>query len=160
MKELLADIWIDVQYVSERHDLDPVVVLAIIEQESAYQTLAMRFEPGYRWLWPKQNKVQAPCGVSLSTEKNQQATSWGLMQVMGAVAREHGCALPFLSALCHPTLGVEYGCRHLAKLKARWSTPADYISAYNAGHPTMRNKQYVADVLARAERLRVWLEKQ
>jgi len=158
MQEIISPIWGTVMDVSSRHDLDPVLVFALIEQESNYQTQAMRFEPGYRWLWPKPSEVKAPFGVSLATERNQQATSWGLMQVMGAVAREHGCGLPYLSSLCNPGLGIEYGCKHLAKLKRRWPAKCDYISAYNAGHPTMKNKQYVASVLARSERLRAWLE--
>jgi len=161
MKETVTAIWQTVQSVAERHGMDPVLVLAIIEQESGYETHAIRHEPGYRWLWPKPSQVKAPSGVSLATEKNQQATSWGLMQVMGAVAREHGCELPFLTALCSsPALGIEYGVRHLAKLKRRWSFRCDFISAYNAGHPTQSNARYVSEVLARIERLKLWAERQ
>src|SRR5260370_39591611 len=43
--------------------------------------------------------------------------SWGLMQVMGQVAREHGFAAsehPFLSELCDPEQGITVGCRVLS----------------------------------------------
>src|SRR5260370_34198806 len=43
--------------------------------------------------------------------------SWGLMQVMGQVAREHGFAAgehPFRSELCDPEQGITVGCRGLS----------------------------------------------
>lgn len=132
--------------------LEPPLVAAIVMQESGGNPFAIRAEPDYRWLWPAATAVVPPRGVSLGTEIAQQRTSWGLMQVMGAVAREHGCREPFLTALVDPALGLHYGCLYLARLFARnpGAGREGAVSAYNAGHPTPDNEDtYVRPVLAR-----------
>lgn len=133
--------------------LEPVLVAALILQESGGNSRAIRHEPEYRWLWPGGGPVTPPPGVSLATEVAQQRTSWGLMQVMGAVAREYGCREPFLTALIDdPALGLRFGCLHLAVLFARFPGAGreGAVSAYNAGHPTPDNEtSYVRPVIAR-----------
>ncbi len=75
--------------------------------------------------------------------------SWGLMQVMGAVAREYGFSGRFLSQLCDPAVGLEYGCRHLSILLKRHGTIRAALSAYNSGQPhTMRGNEYAEKVTA------------
>jgi hypothetical protein len=141
---------------SARHGLKPVLVAAVVEQESGGQQWATRHEPNYIWLWPAGGPVTPPRGVSYSTEVNQQRTSWGLMQVMGAVARERGCREPFLACLCDPALGLEYGCRHLLWLRQRFGYPPDseLLAAYNAGSPASKaGQQYATEVLSRVPRL-------
>lgn len=114
---------------AKKHDLWPDLVRAIIEVESGGDPLAMRFEPEWRW----HLDVTIP-GVSKATERNQQATSWGLMQVMGTVAREHGFLGQFMSALCDPAMGLDYGCRHLSKMMRRYEGSVWHaVAAYNAG---------------------------
>jgi hypothetical protein len=89
------------------HELDAALVCAIIEQESAWNTYAIRYEPGFR------TRYVAPLHLP-PTEEVARSISWGLMQVMGQVAREHGFTDKFLSALCDPTLGLDLGCAVLA----------------------------------------------
>ena len=89
------------------HLLDPALVCAIIEQESAWNPHAIRYEPGFR------TRYVAPMGLP-PTEEIARSISWGLMQVMGQVAREHGFTGKFLSALCDPALGLDIGCAALA----------------------------------------------
>jgi soluble lytic murein transglycosylase-like protein len=140
---------------AKKYELDPVVVAAVVLQESAGNPWAIRYEPNYRWLYPAGGPLLVPRGVSEATEVAQQKTSFGLMQVLGAVAREHGCADPFLTVLCQPAKGLEYGCRHLAKQKKRWPATHKYLAAYNAGRPDVAaGMRYAAEVAARAERLR------
>jgi hypothetical protein len=63
----------------------------------------------------------------------QQATSWGLLQVMGMVARERGYTGPCV-ALCHdPELALTLGMQQLAWLKVRTASEDAMIRAYNAG---------------------------
>lgn len=119
--------------IAARYRLPASLVRAIISVESGWDTTACRFEPHYRYLWDVRrgapfrrltaiesaseqapDDFSAPRGVGRHTEWQHQQTSWGLMQIMGAVAREHGCGVPFLTALCEPSTGLEYGCRHLA----------------------------------------------
>ena len=112
------------------HDLDSRLVIAVIEQESGGNPWAMRHEPKFRWFWnvatgtPWHGPAVAEAfahlpGCSRETEFEGQRTSWGMMQVMGAVARERGFKGAFLSELADPATGIEYGCRHLSGLLKR-----------------------------------------
>ena len=56
---------------------------------------------------------EAALAILGATEFNAQCTSRGLMQVMGAVARERGFVGQFLTELCDPETGIEYGVRQL-----------------------------------------------
>jgi soluble lytic murein transglycosylase-like protein len=73
------------------HSLDPALVCAVVEQESAWNSWAIRFEPGFlaRYVAP----LHAAGKIS-ATEAYARSFSWGLMQVMGQVAREHGFGSP------------------------------------------------------------------
>jgi len=92
---------------ASKHALDPALVCAVVEQESAWDTHAIRYEPAFR------TRYVAPLGLP-STEEIARSISWGLMQVMGQVAREHGFSGKFLSALCDPAAGLDIGCAVLA----------------------------------------------
>jgi Transglycosylase SLT domain len=101
-----------------KHALDPALVCAVVEQESAWDAHAMRYEPGFR------SRYVAPLGLP-PTEEVARSISWGLMQVMGQVAREHGFAGKFLSALCDPATGLDIGC---AVLAAKLSAATEHAS--------------------------------
>jgi Transglycosylase SLT domain len=83
-----------------RFDLDPALVCAVIEQESAWNTNAIRYEPVFRERYLLPLKL-AP------TEEVARSMSWGLMQVMGQVARENGFTGEFLSEICVPSVGIK-----------------------------------------------------
>jgi soluble lytic murein transglycosylase-like protein len=129
--------------IAAAHDLDPALVCAVIEQESAWNPWAVRYEPGFlsRYVAPLYT-----AGKLSATEAYTRAMSWGLMQVMGQVAREFGFAGESLPELCDPATGVEFGCRVLAKrmARARGDAPAALL-AWNGG----ANPNYPAEVLAR-----------
>jgi soluble lytic murein transglycosylase-like protein len=59
------------------------------------------------------------------------------MQVIGQVAREFGFTGKYLSELCDPAVGIEYGCRKLAKCFEKAKGAVDVVShallAYNGG---------------------------
>ena len=128
-------------------NLPPHLVRAIISVESSGDPLAIRHEPGYRWLWDvraarpyrgEHDRLPAPPGVSGPTELMQQQTSWGIMQVMGATAREMGFQGKFLSELCEFETGLHYGCLYLDRLRRRfWSRHGweGVAAAFNAGSP-------------------------
>ena len=143
-------------------DIDSSLILAIIKKESEGKPWATRFEPGfYRWLSRRVTDVVvggAEFFVTKETELICRATSYGLMQILGQVARERGFDEPYLTALCNPYLGVQYGCKQLGFLGKRHNNLLDVVASYNAGSPRRAangeyvNQEYVNDVLVYAEK--------
>jgi soluble lytic murein transglycosylase-like protein len=129
--------------IAAAHGIEPALVCAVIEQESAWNPWAVRYEPGFlsRYVAPLYT-----AGKLSATEAYTRSMSWGLMQVMGQVAREFGFAGDSLPKLCDPATGVEVGCRVLAKRMARshGDVPAALL-AWNGG----ADPNYPAEVLAR-----------
>lgn len=173
-----------------RHALPLSLVLAITEIESSFQIAAFNPEPPYRYLWDiakgtafraltadelvsevPPDDFCAPRGVPRDAEWWGQQASWGLMQMMGGVARELGYDGPWLTELvADPMLAVDLGCRHLARKVKLFGqddlVPA--IAAYNAGSPQLladtagrrvyRNQDYVNKGLAALTRWRAKLK--
>lgn len=132
---------------AERHQLYPALVCAIIEQESSWNPWAVRYEPAFydRYVLP----LRARGEITHETECRARATSWGLMQVMGQVARESGFTNTFLSALCDPAAGIDIGCSVLDhKLAAAEGNVSKALLLWNGGG----NPNYAVEVLARAEK--------
>lgn len=134
---------------SEQYGIPSGLIKAIIEVESSGNTFAMRYEDHYRWLVEPFSQFH----WHAETEKQAQKTSWGLMQIMGAVARERGFKGRFLSELSKPELGIEFGCKHLKWNYDRYGDWNDAISAFNQGsnrkneHGEYENQIYVEKVL-------------
>jgi soluble lytic murein transglycosylase-like protein len=129
--------------IATAHGLDPALVCAVIEQESAWNPWAVRYEPGFlsRYVAPLYT-----AGKLSATEAYTRAMSWGLMQVIGQVAREFGYEESSLAELCEPATGIEFGCRVLAArvARAKGDIPAALL-AWNGG----ASPNYPAEVLAR-----------
>jgi hypothetical protein len=163
---------IQVSTAAEKHRLPLKLVLAVIQVESGGDTYAWNPEPKYRYLWDVRNKrpfrpltrdeilseVPPFDFYALKGDKDQeywaQQASWGLMQVMGAVAREHGFLGPYLTELTDPETGLEFGCAHLAS-QYEWANRdvTKTLAAYNGGHsgnsrPPYRNADYASKVEA------------
>lgn len=136
------------------HGLSANLVEAIVLQESGGNTWATRPEPAYRYLVtaktgqpfrflsPNEAASKLPPsdfhGILPSGALQEwlgQQTSWGLMQVMGAVARELGFKAPYFAELTDPMTGLHFGCKHFANQLA-WSkgNVNRALGAYNAGH--------------------------
>lgn len=137
--------------IAQRHDLDPLLVGAIIRVESAGNPFSVRYEP--HWIYFKDVPDFARrLMITEATESLMQMCSWGPMQVMGAVARELGFT-DYLQKLCEPVLGITYGCKKLQAIKRRYSSTEDIVAAYNAGTPKKNergvyfNQNYVDKVL-------------
>lgn len=114
-----------------KYGLDVSLVCALIHHESAWNTYAMRCEPLFftRYIQPMLDKHT----VRTMTEANSRATSWGLMQVMGEVAREMGFSGQFLAELCDPQIGIDFGCRKLQKCINSTSDVRAALLSYNGG---------------------------
>jgi soluble lytic murein transglycosylase-like protein len=123
--------------------LDQALVCAVVEQESAWNPWAMRYEPAFFAKYVAHlftnNKITA-------SEAYARGFSWGLMQVMGQTAREMGFDLMFLSALCDPEQGLTIGCKLLRKkLDIMAGDVTQGLLAWNGGG----NPTYPAQVLSR-----------
>lgn len=108
------------------------VVRAIVQVESSYDPWATRFEPGWKWFVSLKTLVKVIRTTEM-TEHIHEQTSWGLMQVMGAVARELEFKRP-LPSICVPAVGLQLGCMKLSRLVKRYGMEGG-IEAYNAGSP-------------------------
>jgi soluble lytic murein transglycosylase-like protein len=108
--------------------IDPVLVCALIMNESSWNPFAMRFEPRYYQLHTIFLKLLT------ETEKVSRACSWGLMQVLGQTAREYGFGRDYLSELCDPDIGTDFGCQKLQRcLGEHNGVIRDALLAYNGG---------------------------
>lgn len=135
-----------IEHHQDRGSLPVELVLAICMKESSFRSYAIKYEPQYRYLVGDQAKMAV-------AELLGQKHSWGLMQVMGAVAREYGFTGAF-HELWDPQIGLRYGMNHLNKLYRRHGNWPDTIASYNAGIPSKvngayKNQAYVNFVLAR-----------
>ncbi len=143
----------NVRSMAEKHDLPPSLVAAMCQVESAFNPFATRYEAEYRWLVPIGDHV----ATTIETELIHQRTSWGLMQIMGATARDLGYK-GSLPALVGPWLGLDWGCKFLRKQIDRYDGALlDAVSAFNQGSARRDpgtgkycNQQYVDKVVAAA----------
>lgn len=146
---------VEIRESADKHVLPYGLVSAIIRVESNGDPWAVRYEPGFQRAY-LDGKVWPMFGaITQETEIITRATSWGLMQVMGQVARERGFVGAYLSELCQGSIGIEYGCRQLRHLADRYFDAHGWngvISAYNQGFPRrdasgdFMNSQYVRKV--------------
>jgi len=120
--------------------------VAVAEQESGWNPRAMRSEPA---LFSKYVAPLYTTNKLAATEAYSRGFSWGLMQVMGQVARETGFDALFLSALCDPEQGLAVGCKVLRKKSdAMAGDTTRALLTWNGGG----NPAYAAQVLARRSR--------
>lgn len=148
-----SDILALVDAAAQKHVLDFWTLVAQVEKESSGNPEAKRLEEHYRWFYP-------PGSTPTGDEFEFQRTSWGLLQIMGATARELGYRAPAMpwpaSPLKNdPATALDLGCGYLTRMLRRWGNIHAALSAYNAGHPTPDNYgNYVEPILERAEALK------
>lgn len=149
--------------ISAGYDLPVKLVAAVARVESNMGGLAIRFEPGYRWLWDMQNNkpfrhlsdeerysTRAPRDFyagsidltgyysSDDTEWVGQRTSWGPFQMMGAVLREAGYFGPFTALCFDMETATRFACAKLSHLRDKYFDKHGWsgvVAAYNAGRP-------------------------
>jgi hypothetical protein len=128
-----------VKTVAAAHNIEAAFIAAIVMQESGGNSFKCRFEEGWKYFL-KPSEWAPKVGTSYPTECSQQATSWGLMQVIGSTAREMGYEGLF-PMLTGPVCGLKWGCLFLEHLSHRKDEQEKIVfneklcAAYNAGSP-------------------------
>lgn len=151
--------WDLIDYAAEINKLDLFLLASIIQVESAGNDLAVRYESKWSYVYNAESFAKN-CGITKQTEKFMQSCSYGLMQIMGTVARELGLHDIPLSVLFNPEKNLEYGCKKLNDLFYRYKDETDIVSAYNQGSPRKTkggmylNQTYVDKVCKRLHELR------
>lgn len=120
-----------IKQVALAHGFKPEFLTAIVIGESGGDRFAVRYEPLYRWVY-KVKEHADDNRVTETTERMLQMTSWGLCQVMGAVARELGIRGPMFGML-DPAVNLKVAAKLLQRLKNKYDRNEDLYSAYNAG---------------------------
>lgn len=133
----------------DRGQLPVEAVLAVTMKESSFREYAIRYEDHYQWLVGDQ-------GTMSVAERLGQKHSWGLMQVMGGLARELGFTGAF-HELWTPETGLKYGMLYLNKLYKRHGNWPDTLAAYNAGSVRRVDGKYVNQAYVDAV-LKFWNE--
>lgn len=124
--------WEEIKKAAIEHGLDQFHIAACIMTETLGNRFAARFEPKWRYFFEDRKSLADDLMISVETETMLQATSFGYMQVMGAVARENGLR-DHITVLIEPDIGIKYGCIKLKKLLNKYGNIYDAIAAYNAG---------------------------
>ena len=129
--------------------IDSDLVQAFVIVESSGNPLATRYEPNFykRYILPLLKS-----GEITQEEATGRSTSWGILQIMGQVAREKGFKETFETLLI-PEVGLHWGLKHLKRFINKYpETLDDAIASYNAGSPRKRqtgeyiNQQYVGKI--------------
>lgn len=119
--------------ISHHSEIEPELLMAIAKTESGLNPNTARYEPRWQYhldvtTWAKKLRI------SRDTEKVLQSISWGLMQVMGTVARENGFD-KHLTQLINPNYNVLIAIRKLEYLDRKYDSIEEIVSAYNQGWP-------------------------
>jgi hypothetical protein len=123
--------WTQIEEAGALHGIDTKHIAACILTETNGNRFAIRYEPHYRYLVNPKDFADR-LNISVETEEFSQKTSWGLMQVMGGVARELGF-VGHLPQLIEIEFGIKYGAMKLKKCMDKYGNIHDAIAAYNAG---------------------------
>ena len=137
---------------ASKYQVDPRLLCAVIAQESGGNPNAIRYEPiffkQYVQNVPKEKLIgYVPVHCEYKTEKHARSTSWGLMQIMGQVAREKGFRGEFLSELLDPAVNLDIGARYLKHLLDTRPNVEAALLRWNGGG----NENYAKEVLARLD---------
>lgn len=136
------------------------IILGIIQTESSFNPLACRYEPHYKWLETPDIYARKH-GITKATEEVFQKTSWGLMQVMGAVYRQYGYDKPLNALSCDMEAQLIYGIKHFHRLYSHYKDLYKAILGYNRGYRVkdddvklalLSENSYISKVLKNSKR--------
>jgi soluble lytic murein transglycosylase-like protein len=133
------------------YQIDPKWIHALITVESNWTVTALKYEPNYFYLY-KPEQCASLCKVTYATEIVTQKISWGLGQIMGALARQQG-HVGNMPELLRPEVNIKHMCIYLDQLKKNSLTDEFVFAKYNGGpgavnaDGTVVNPDYVSKVM-------------
>lgn len=131
---------------SEKYGIPFRFLLALAKRESSLNPLSIRYEPGYIWTYSVKEMYEI-VNCSRDTMEMMQKTSWGVCQIMGAVAYEHGLR-DWATKLLDPEINLKFACEYIHVLLRRHSevkleNPLDVYACYNAGRLRKVDGRYI-----------------
>lgn len=163
----------EIEHIASLYGVEADLIEAVVWTESGGNPWAWNPEPPYRYLWDvragapfraltdaeRASETPPEDFPAIAGDRDQewwaQQASWGLMQVMGGVARELNFRDPYLPALCDVPRNLAVGTRHMKNLLLwakgdRWQA----VGAFNAGRGGWKRAGvYVAKVQAHYARV-------
>lgn len=114
-----------VRRTAEVRGIDPRIWAALVWQESRGKPWAYRYEPGFysRYISDRPKSDLGGVWPRVITEESERvfrATSFGLCQIMGQVAREQGFEREHLASLFDPKMNLEIGSKFFSALLEKW----------------------------------------
>ena len=152
--------WPEIVKAATKYTLDPILVEAMVVQESLGNADSFRFE---RDFW---NRLMKPQSKYKNLNPRRYSSSYGLMQCMWAVAVERGFPADLPPELLFvPETALDYGCRQLRML-SDWADKGwplvstddkrlAVLASYNGGRggnipgTVLRNASYAKSVMSR-----------
>ena len=135
--------------VIKKEGFEPMqLILAIAKVESNFNPFAIKYEPHYKYLY-NPDWFAHKNGITLETEEALQKMSYGVYQIMGAVAREYGYE-GYLQTLATSDLlfmQTQLAIKHLVRLYKYFGNIPDTIEGYNKGFIRVDEKLYFKKVL-------------
>ncbi len=133
VNELTPEIKQEIEIESIKYHLDPLLITAIIKTESDFNPLAQRYEAAYPYLYSVRELAEI-VGCSKDTMTAAQKTSYGLMQLMGALCYEKFGFRNWPSRLFDVKINLSFGCRYVRSIIDRgYEKPDEIYACYNAG---------------------------
>lgn len=123
--------WDLLSMAAAKYGVDPMLAAAIIQTESSGNRYCLRYEKNWRYLVTPEIYAKE-LGITDDTEIQTQMFSYGLMQIMGSIARElghHGA----MGLLFDAQLNLDLGCKKIAQCLRKYQKLEDAIASYNAG---------------------------
>jgi len=126
-----ADLKHKIETAALNHDIDPALLMALVEQESSFDPNVGRFEPNLYRRWGSREK----------------ATSWGLTQV---VLGWHGesCGVRTVKELLVPETNLDCGAKVLKRCIDKFGTIRKSLGCYNGD----KTGKYASGVIKRYEK--------
>lgn len=142
-KEMIDQIKQKIISYADHYKIERKFLIALVKTESNFNPLAQRYEIGYPYIYSVKELAET-VGCSRSTMEHAQKCSYGICQVMGAVAYEAGYR-GWPAGLFNVETNLKYACDHIQMLNKKFDLlqADEAYAAYNAGAPRKVDREWI-----------------